>query len=117
MRYRRLDSNGDMQFGNQQSDFYRDIPEAPAQAVITRLRLLAGEWYIDIAEGTPYQGGVLGKYTSNTAEPVIRDRILNTEGVTAILSYDWNFDADSRKYSAEVRIDTLYGETIVQGVL
>jgi len=117
MRYRKLDSNGDMQFGGQQSDFYRDVPEAPAQAVLTRLLLVAGEWYIDMSQGTPYQGGILGKYTSDSAEPIIRDRILGTQGITAILSYDHDFDADSREYFVRAEIDTLYGPAVFQGVI
>lgn len=117
MRYRKLDDNGDMQFGNQQADFYRDVPEAVAQATITRLRLWLGEWYLDISEGTPYQGGILGMHTKESANPLIRDRILRTQGNDGILSYDFSFNPDERVYSVSAEINTIYGTTTVAGVM
>lgn len=117
MRYRKLDDQRDMTFGAQQSDFYRDVPEAPAQAVQTRLGLLSGEWFLDFAEGTPYQGGVLGKYTMDSAEPVIRDRILNSQGVASIVDYDQQFNGDTRTLTISASITTLYGDAEVTGTL
>lgn len=117
MRYRKLDESRDMTFGNHQNDFYRDVPEAPAQSVLTRLCLLSGEWYIDIAEGTPYQGGVLGKHTKASYDPILRDRILNSEGVTAILEYESIYDGDLRTLTVRAEIDTIYGPTTFVGVL
>jgi hypothetical protein len=76
MRYRMLDANGDMTFGSGQSNFYRDVPEAPAQAIDTRLGLILGEFFVDVAEGTDYVGKVLGKYTKESADLTIRERIL-----------------------------------------
>ena len=52
MRYRKLDAAGDMTFGNGIGAFYVDIPEAPAQAVMTRLRMEQGEWFLDAKAGT-----------------------------------------------------------------
>lgn len=109
MRYRRLD-NGDMTFGNQQGDFLRDTPETVAQAVMTRLRLWVEEWFLDISEGTPWQKAVLGKYTRRTIEPAIRSRILNTEGVTDIESFETIIDSENRKVTINATINTLYGQ-------
>lgn len=117
MRYRKLDGLGDMTFGDGQSNIWRDVPQAPAQAVQTRLQLWAGEWYIDASEGTPYQGGVLGMHTQATADPIIRQRILEAQGVTAILDYESIRDNESRVTRIEATIDTAYGEVAVIGVL
>ncbi len=117
MRYRRLTEDYDYTFGANQQDFFRDDPIGVAQAVETRLRLWAGEWFLDIVEGTPYQVGALGKHTMKTIEPLIRERVLNTEGVTAITSYQGLFDPDTRTYTALISIDTLYGPATVTGVL
>jgi len=117
VRYRKLDESRDMTFGAQQSDFYRDVPEAPAQAVLTRLGLFSGEWFLDAVEGTPYQGGVLGKYTAESAEPVIRDRILNAQGVTGISEYDQQFNGDTRTLNVSASITTIYGDAEVIGTL
>lgn len=117
MRYRKLDEDGDYRLGSQQADFHVDTPEAVAQAVATRLRLLAGEWFLDLAEGTPYQGGVWGKHTRATYDPVIRERILDTEGVTAIAAYDSAFDGDGRILTVSCTVETEYGAASVTEVL
>jgi len=112
-----MDGNGDMAFGAQQADFFRDQPAAPAQAVLTRLRLWLGEWFIDSSEGTPYQQAVLGMHTQQTAEPAMRRRILETEGVTGIESFAVEYDKEERKATVNAIINTLYGTVTVQGVL
>jgi len=111
MRVRQLDANGDMRFGHQQYDFYKDVPEAPSQCVQTRMMLWTGEWYLDTSEGMAWQGGVLGTDTELTADSVIRDRILNTQGVTGIEdgTYSSELNRATRKLSAACTIDTVYG--------
>ena len=117
MRYRKLDENGDMGFGSQQADFLRNSPETVAQAVMTRLNLWLGEWFIDQTEGTPYQQAALGKHTRQSIEPAIRSRILETQGVTAILEFNMKIDPDERKVTINATIDTIYGPAEVTGVL
>ena len=63
MRYRKLDARGDMIFGHGSADYYRDQPEAVAQAAVTRLRLKLGEWFADTSDGTNWDGAVLGRHT------------------------------------------------------
>ena len=108
MRVRKVDSTGDMQFGNGQASFHRDTPDAVAQVVESRLNLWLGEWYLDQLEGTPYQTQVLGKYTGQTRDPVMRARILDTLGVTELLSYDSTFDSQTRTFAVSARIGTAY---------
>lgn len=106
-----------MVFGAGRIDFLRDSPEAVAQAVMTRLKLWSGEWFLDTEEGTPYQVGALGKNTSASIDPMIRDRVIETQGVTGIVAYDRTFDPDERKNYVNLTINTLYGVTAIQGVL
>ncbi len=117
MRYRKLDADGDYVFGGQQADFYRDSPEAVAQAVLTRLRLLRGEWFLDTTEGMPWLTEVLGKYTTSTADAAIRQRILTTPGVTELTAYSSTYDAETRTLSVSATINTIYGTTTVQATL
>lgn len=117
MRYRKLDANGDYVFGNGQADFFKDSPIGVAQAVMTRLMLWRGEWFLDSAEGTPYLQGVIGKHSEETRNTVIRTRILNTEGVKSILSYSSNINPDTRKLSLLVSIDTIFGDTTIEAAL
>ena len=87
MRIRKWTEGGtDMQAGHGKADYWVNDPRGVGQAVVQRLRLLAGEWFLDLQDGTPYVGGVFGKHTMGSYDPVIRARILGTEGVTAITS-------------------------------
>ena len=115
MRYRKLDDNGDCLFGRSALDFTANNPETVAQAVRTRLLLLTGEWFLDTTEGTPYATDILGANTAQTYDLAIRERILDTQGVTGIVSYESAL-AD-RTLSITATIDTLYGQTSVTAAL
>lgn len=117
MRYRKLDANGDYSFGGQQADFYRDTPEAVAQAVQTRLLLLRGEWFLDITEGMPWSTEVLGKFTNGTYDSAIRQRILGTQGVTELTAYSSTLDGQKRALTVAATINTIYGSTPVQATI
>lgn len=117
MRYRKWTEDGDIQMGHGNADYWENDSRGVAQAVVSRLRLLREEWFLDLAEGTPYVGGVFGKHTRESYDPVIRARILGTEGVTEIVSYDSSYDGDTRKLTITVSINTEYGETDIQEVL
>lgn len=111
MRYRKLDANGDYVWGHQQNDFYRDQPEAVAQAVQTRLELFTGEWFLDVTDGTPWTTEVLDKYTKDQYDAAIADRILGTQGVTQIDSYSSTVNTTARTLTVTATIDTQYGTT------
>ncbi|GMG90652.1 hypothetical protein Cmtc_18720 [Cupriavidus sp. TKC] len=117
MRYRKMTADGDYQFGGQQADFYKDSPEAVGQAVLTRLRLLRGEWFLDKTEGMPWATEVLGKYTSGTYDAAIRQRILGTQGVREIAAYSSSLDSEKRHLSVTATINTIYGTTTVEATL
>lgn len=111
MRMRKLTASGDYSFGNGQNDFYRDVPEAVAQAVQTRLLLWVGEWFLNIESGTPWMTGILGKKTKSLADATIQDRILNTEGVVSIENYDSEIDGETRHMTVSCELNTIYGPT------
>ena len=111
MRYRVLDANGDMTFGQGSANFLVNSPAAVGQAVLTRLKLLTGEWFLDQTEGTPYSTEILVEGGRLTADQAIRGRILGTQGVTEIVSYSSSLAG--RALNVEATIDTLYGEITV----
>lgn len=117
MRYRKLDADRDMVFGNQQADFWRDVPEAPAQAVGTRLRLWSGEWFLDVSEGVPYQVSALGTGKMATIEPMLRLAVQETQGVTGIAEWSSSWNPETRAYSVAATIDTLYGAINLNEIL
>ncbi len=114
MRYRKLSPDGDYTFGGGQLDFYRDSPDAVAQAVKTRLLLWLGEWFLNIDDGTPYMLGILGKQSLETADITIQDRVLSTQGVTSIENYESSIDPNTRLLSVSFTVNTIYGPTDVE---
>lgn len=116
MRYRKLTPTGDFTFGNGELDFYIDVPEAPAQAVSTRLKLWTGEWFLDTAEGTNYQDTALGTGKSQTIEPEIRARILETQGVSGLESFELIPQSQERTVEIRAVINTDYGSVQITGI-
>lgn len=112
--YRKLDEYGDYTFGHGLSDFYKDS-EAVAQAVKTRLLLLYGEWWEDLEHGTPLFQEILRRSMSDKSvqavDLIIKDRILEVDGVDAIIDYKSTVNKRTRVYEAEVELSTIYGET------
>jgi hypothetical protein len=116
MRYRQLSATGDYVFGRGAGEFFVDSPATVAQAVATRLRLFAGEWFLDATEGTPYAELVLGHNTGGSYDAAIQQRILGTPGVLSITDYTSNLDA-ARRLTVSATISTTYGPAPVQVVI
>lgn len=111
MRVRKLTGDGDYSFGSSQLDFWRDVPQAPAQVARTRLLLWLGEWFLNLTEGTTYPETVVGKHTKDLADTTIKDRVLGSQGVTNIQDYTSEIDPDTRLMTVQMTINTIYGPT------
>ena len=111
MKYRALDANGDMTFGQGSQNFLVDSPVAVAQLVKTRLGLFQGEWFLDVTEGMPWATQVLGAHTNATYDLAIQECILDTEGVTEIVSYSSVRNPVTRALTVTVTLNTAYGAT------
>ena len=116
MRYRKLTADGDYSFGASQLDFYRDVPEAVGQAAQTRLLLWLREWFLDTDEGTPFMLGILGKHPNQKerADITIQDRIQGTQGFVDIENYESEINPETRAFTVNVMINTIYGPTLVE---
>lgn len=115
VRVRLLSPEGDYVFGQGRSEFLADSPEAVAQYVKTRLELASGEWFLDLEEGTPYATKILGEGTLELYDQAIRERILNTPGVTSIEEYVSQLE--NRQLSVTAKINTQFGQSTVTAVL
>ena len=113
MRYRPLDQNGDYTISR---TWLVDSPEAVAQAIQTRLGLFAGEWFLDNTDGTPYSTEVLGRNTVSTYDLAIRERILDTPGVTEIIDYASVLTPD-RHLTISATVATQYGTATLTSTL
>ena len=117
MRYRQLDASGDYALGGT-AVFLANSPEAVAQAILTRLRLWQGEWFVNTDDGTPYMTEILGKrYQGKNSDTAIIKRILGTPGVQQIDSYSSSFNGDTRKLSFTATVSTAYGSTTISTTL
>lgn len=107
-----MDPAYDMTFGRGGSDFIIDSPEAVAQSVLTRLNLWTGEWWLDLAEGTPWMQQILGKPRGpGSPDAAIRSRILGTLYVTNLYDYGSAYDPASRSWAVGCVLDTWFGTT------
>lgn len=114
MRYRQMTADGDYQFAGS-TKFLINTPDAVRQAVETRLRLYAGEWFLDLREGLD-RSRIEGYGTQATRDPEVRARILGTPGVRSLLSYFSSVD-ERRGFAVSARIDTIYGPADINEVL
>lgn len=109
MKYRPLSPTGDYTIGQ---PFYNNVPAAPAQAILTRLKLWQGEWFVDTSDGTPYPTEVLGeRRPGKSPDAAIQRRILGTLGVSQILSYSSQFLGNSRTLQVSASVQSIYSTT------
>lgn len=115
MRVRKLDANGDMQFGHGLSDYWINDYRGVGQVIWTRLRLWQGQWFLNVQDGTPWMTQVLGKYTEDLRDLTVQDRIYGTPGVVSIRNYDSELNRQSRDWTVHAEVDTIYGAVQIQG--
>lgn len=114
MRYRQLDSAGDYCVS---LPYFVNTPQTVAQAVLTRLKLWQGEWFLNVTDGTPYNQSIVGKQFNVNPDTYIKQRILGTPGVTSILSFQSTYNGSTRALNVTASISTLYGSVVVQTAL
>jgi hypothetical protein len=113
MRYRREDDDGDYTFGQGDDTWLINSPEAVAQAIKTRFELWYGQWFLDTTEGTPWIQSVLGKQRPEIYNLAIRQRILETKGVSSITAFDTTVNTSTRRVTFTATVETIYGTTTV----
>lgn len=111
MRVRKLDADGDMAFGQGAANYYLNTPEGVGQCIVTRLRLIKGEWFLDVTQVTDW-GKIVGRNVAGSYDAEIKRVILATPGVTSLVSYSSSRTAD-RKLTVIARVLTAYSTTQV----
>lgn len=120
MIYRREDENGDYMLGTDSGEFLSGS-QAVAQAIITSLKLLVGEWWEDVNNGLPLWQSILGQPGSEvnkqSIDNIICGRILETnlDGVALVSSIDdyvGTYDSSLRSYTFEAVVTTIYSESV-----
>lgn len=108
---RTLNSNHDIFSQNGRVSFIQTVDEV-AQHIKTRLLLFLGEWFLDVEEGTPWFEQIFIKPADVVqVEVIIKNRILQTENVKELLTFDLEFNTVTRALSITFSCNTVYGET------
>ena len=113
MKVRKLSASGDMTFGQGLNNFYVDSAAGVGQKVVTRLKLIAGEWYLDTTAVTPWFTEIFGYVNPLVRDLVIKNVILTTDNVNEITSYSSSINATARSFDINADIDTAFGSTSI----
>ena len=91
--------------------------ELLAQRITNRLRFFKAEWYLDRSLGVPYFEEVLKK-NPNIAKvrALLLSVVAKTNGVAKVLAFDTIFDAQTRIFSVNFKVQSSDG-SVVQGVV
>ena len=115
---RKLDANGDVLAGRGLASFnYGSL--ATAQRVRCDLLVILGEYFLDASDGVPwYQDGtdvkaILGRMPAHPgyAEAVLKARILASNGVASITTFDLQRDRATRAVTISASGKTVDGDT------
>ena len=80
------------------------------QQLLIKLKLWAGEWFLDSEFGTPYIQNILGKQlTLSGAAAAIKKSILEVNGVRQINSFNYKFSNETRILKVDFIVDTEFG--------
>src|ERR1035438_8103349 len=106
---RALDGNGDPLYGNGTANFISDLA-AVAQTIGTTLKLLAGEFFLNLKAGTPMFQELLSHAITNQAVAMIyQNIILGVPYVTGIASLRVVYTPQARGYAFAAIVTTVFG--------
>lgn len=87
--------------------------ETLRQRLATRLRLFAGEWFLDTRAGLDWYGRVLGKNPHPTdAEAALKTLILETPGVASLRRYSQAPASADRRLAIDFVVAGEDGQTV-----
>jgi hypothetical protein len=110
MLARRMTPDWDMQFGQGLANYAANA-EAVAQRVKARLQLLRGEWFLDTDAGVPYLTEIVGRPADlPRAAALLKQAILDTEGVAELSAFDLALNRETRKLTVTATAATIYGD-------
>lgn len=104
-----LDINGDLDITNGKLSFTTGL-EAIRQHLAIKLQIAKGEWFLNQEVGVPYFEKIFQKPANfEVVSSVFKTEILETPGVTELLSFEMDFDANTRELSISFKALTEEG--------
>lgn len=117
--YRQLNANGDPIWGQGTANFLTDA-DAVAQAILTTLRLFEGEWWANMAEGTPMWQQILGVGAPGQRQQqislILQQRILAVPYVTSLAQVQAAFNPNTRQFTFYCVANTAFGPVTVSNI-
>lgn len=96
-----LDSEGDLLIDDYDLVLIDELDQTIQNATI-RLRFFLGEWYLDTSAGVSYYEDFFIKAPNQIRiENVIKQEILDTDGILEITEFSSEFGASSRSFSVQ----------------
>ena len=85
--------------------------EAIKEQLTIRLNEFVNDWFLDLNEGVDYFGEVFGVRTiTDTVEDQFKLVILDTQGVTGLVSIEFDLETD-RQLDISFVVSTIFGES------
>jgi hypothetical protein len=85
------------------------------QALLARLRVFRGEWFLDQEAGTPWFQEILGKNLNpGGAESAIKGVIRETPGVLRLIEFSFTVDRRTRVATVDFSVETEEGALALQ---
>jgi hypothetical protein len=107
-----LDSSHDVYFGTRAGIALTSGLDGVAQSLLTRLQLFNGEWFLNVNDGTAWFQRIFSDRPDiRLIEIDLRDRILGTQGVVSLITFDLSYAVASRRLTLSFEVDTIYGPT------
>jgi hypothetical protein len=105
-----LDANGDLDIvGN--NVVVTEGRDAIRQRLQCRLRFFYGEWFLDTTLGVPYFEEILVKGPRmQIIQDIFKNVILETDGITGLTRFDFDYDSDDRKLSVTFSATSIDGD-------
>lgn len=113
MLFRNLDANGDWMFGSGKAN-YVDLNTAIGLNIRTRLLSWVGDCFFDKQAGIDWTNRLGSKNQRALLELDLRRVILQSEGVTGIVSFDTVLEG--RTFTANYTVNTIYSRGYVDSV-
>lgn len=94
-----LDNSGDLLVSNFDLQLIDGIDQIKQNLAI-RLRFFLGEWFLDIEQGIAYYQDIFIKSPNQIqVENILKNEILETDGITELTSFESEYDTVLRKYT------------------
>lgn len=103
-----LDSSNDFILDNGRFVKVEDGAQV-ASKLRTNLLTYLGEWFLDEDDGVPYfQRFFVKPVDLGDVESILKQVILQTDGVESLVSFETSFDGTSRGFGVEARVQSIY---------